>query len=209
MNLFLSNNGFIVDEKIKLNSKPESVKIAFIISATTSMIADHPKKEDIEEDLTNLCFSDMNKLISLQEVIIVNILKSNKERINEYGKNMFNKNFLGYEKPKSVLTIGKSVKTGVLIDENGIKAVKLLSLNNPHPVIYNRDFIGYFFEISIKGRIKLFFEDKKTENAEISLTKIPVLAFKSENSINNEKSLKISREILKKITGKTAQILTN
>ncbi|HBD96108.1 MAG: hypothetical protein A2015_17035 [Spirochaetes bacterium GWF1_31_7] len=207
MNLIFSNSGLVADNDLHLTSRPISIHIGFIISATAAMIDDNPIKEKIENELGKLKFSDSNKLLTIGELILKKTIMANKDRIVEYSKLAGKSDFCGYSIVDSRFVLTKYVKTGVILEKTTPTIVKLLSIKNPHPVLYSRDFIGFFFEASITGVINLMYTDKSKVKAKIAFTKIPILAFKSENSINNTTSLNISKSVMKRITGKDLDLI--
>ncbi len=207
MDLIFSNSGLIADIELHLKTHSVPVHTGFIISATAAMIDDNPLKENIENELSDLKFTDTNKLLTISEIILKKTIMQNKERIVEYSKLAGKSDFCGYSITECRFFLTKYVKTGVMLEDNAPKTVKLLSIKNPHPVLYSRDFIGFFFEASITGFINLIYADKSKIKAKISFTKIPILAFKSENSINNTTSLTISKSVMRKITGKDLDLI--
>ena len=204
MNTVLYNSGFGIktgqngsDEapQFHFQQKTTAYHPGFIISATNSMVNDHPVSPEIEKDILNKRISDKQHMLPFINYIIHLYLQSNGARIKEYFERT-GKKPTGWKVELAKFRITVSHKTGVLFKDEQIVSVNLLNLADSHPVQFSRDFTGYFFEFSTTGKI-LFTSGKQViETTKFSLSKIPILAFKSNNSMINEKSRKISEEIL-------------
>lgn len=205
MKFLLSNTGFIFEgEEDTLKNRSIVQHTAFIIGASPAMIGDNPDKEQIAYELSKIKFTSGKKMISIVEVLILKTIFSNKQRINEYFKTHTLSNF---HLEKSNLHITKYGKTGAILQNDKLISAAMFSMNNPHPIIYSRDFIGYFFEITATGEIELIFTDNFRQKVRILFSRIPVLAFKSENSTVTQASSDISTAILEKLTRRKHEVV--
>lgn len=212
MQTVLSNSGFIIKTDEGESSAPNvenravSFNAGFITSATNSMVNDHPSVAAIEHDVLRFQVQQGNSSLPLINYIVNELLKANNKKIGEYFK-VNGKRVSGWKMEIKQFKLMAAHKTGVMIEEGEVRMVKLLNLKDSHPVQFSRDFIGYYFELSIKGRLIFKSGSQVAERTELQISRIPLLAFKSNNSITNAKARKMSEEILFKLVGKTLQVI--
>ncbi len=172
-----------------------SLNMGFIISAKSSMIGDNPDVQEIAHDMRFLSIALNGKSILLPEYVVSLSIARNEKRIKSFFS-IQKKQIIGYKLEITDYSLTKAVKTGTVLKNGAVVSTALLSLNNSHPVIYSRDFIGYFFEFCFSGVAWFLVPDNGNPvRCKFSFSRIPILAFKSENSKLNAASEKISKQI--------------
>ncbi|MCG8570515.1 MAG: checkpoint protein HUS1 family protein [Spirochaetes bacterium] len=211
MKAFLSNSGFIVQLSDNdyfpvlrnINSVP--LNLAFIAAATNAMINDIPRIPEIEQELFTLKMIDQDLMLPLPDFLVYEVFRKNSEKVKAFIQ-ANNQQFTSLKIITSDFRITTHHKTGVIINQKGIQEVKLLNLKDSHPVQYSRDFIGYYFDLNWQGQV-IFKCTKNDIKLKYQFNRIPLLAFKSENSINNQRSRKISAQILSKIVNRKVEVI--
>ena len=204
----LSNAGFILtgsNKNLKLITKAHNYHPGFIISATNSMVNDHPIIAEIERDILKKSVPVKNSLVPFINFLVQIYLRENSGRIQEYFSKT-HKQVTGWKLSIIKFNVTSSFKSGVLFREDTIVEVKLLNLTESHPVQYSRDFTGYFFEIYTLGDIIFSKGPKVVHKTGFRFSKIPILAFKSTNAVINEASRSISREIFYRLLKKETAV---
>lgn len=212
MQTVLSNSGFIIKteegEQLPFNLQNRSVPFntGFITGAVNSMVNDHPSVAAIEQDVARFKVAHGTSSLPFSTYVVNELLKSNNKKIAEYF-NVTKRQVNGWKLEIKQFKLSGAHKTGVMIEGDEVGMVKLLNLRDSHPVQFSRDFIGYFFEVTIKGRIIFKSGNTVAERTELIVSRLPLLAFKSNNSITNTKARRMSEEILFKLVGKSVKVV--
>jgi hypothetical protein len=205
--IILSNGGIIVkpEEKNKdfkfLNIK---FNYGFVSSAVGSMVADIPDHAEVTKDVSKISLINDKKKISqtLSNFIITHSIDNNFDNINQFLK-MFDKKANGYRIQIDEFKINNLKKCGIILEKSVIKDFRFMNINDTHIQLCSRDYLGFYLEMNVNGKIDLYFNNKNIgEQIKFLFLRIPLLSMKSENAFKNDTSKNICVSMLKNFSKK-------